>query len=320
MTLPGKAKTAVPLTAALLATLAASPQAQAQGTLIGTVSLQTPAIPAPLSTPSLPAPTPRPVSLPQPPSSTSTPPVRVPSVSTPSVSTPSLPSISTPSTPAPAPSAPAPKVHVSGTTSPAPSVNVSSSVTPSTSVNGPGSGSVAQASPTTAATRGASAPAPGSAASRQGSTLAARSAGGNEALRSLLALGAGAGGGPGSRPGRGAAGGAGPWRDGSGYGARAAAAQLSAFASSLARALSGLGQIGGSGPSGGAAVHTTRADRGAAPASSSAKDPLGLELPPQTGQAMMVALIALGALLLVGVLFRDELQQLLSRLTQRPHS
>ena len=34
----------------------------------------------------------------------------------------------------------------------------------------------------------------------------------------------------------------------------------------------------------------------------------------------MVALIALGALLLVGVLFRDELQQLLSRLTQRPHS
>ena len=50
-----------------------------------------------------------------------------------------------------------------------------------------------------------------------------------------------------------------------------------------------------------------------------ADEPTG-NLDLQTGQAMTVALIALGALLLVGVLFRDELQQLLSRLTQRPRS
>jgi hypothetical protein len=303
----GKAKIGLPLIASLVGALAGS--AQAQGTLLTAVSLPAPApaLPAPLSTPTLPAstpslPAPTPRAVPQP-SSTSTPAPRLPSVSVPSG-----PSISTSSTPEPT----APAIHVSASPSPVPSVSVSSSVTPSKSVSGPAPGPIGQALPITGTVRGASAPASNPAA---GSASAAHSpAAGTEASRGLQALGAGSGGGPGGPFGVGA------WRRGSGYGTRAVAAQLAAFASSLAHTLAGLGQIGGAGPSAGGAVHATPADRGATPSASSAKDPLGLELPPETGQAMMVAMIALGAMLLLGVLFSDELQQLLSRLTQRPRS
>jgi hypothetical protein len=58
--------------------------------------------------------------------------------------------------------------------------------------------------------------------------------------------------------------------------------------------------------------------------SSAGKQLLGLELPPERGQAMMVALIAFAAMLLLAVLFADRLQlapryrALVARFTQRP--
>ena len=51
--------------------------------------------------------------------------------------------------------------------------------------------------------------------------------------------------------------------------------------------------------------------------SSLAKDLLGLHLSAETGQAMMLALLALAAMGLLALLFTDELQLVLSRLIQR---
>ncbi|HWX74641.1 MAG TPA: hypothetical protein VNZ05_04995 [Solirubrobacteraceae bacterium] len=71
------------------------------------------------------------------------------------------------------------------------------------------------------------------------------------------------------------------------------------------------------GASAGAQVHTRA--RGA-PDSSNGKDLLGLHIPAQTGQAMMVALIALGAAILLALLFSEEIGLVLARVTQRPRS
>jgi hypothetical protein len=106
--------------------------------------------------------------------------------------------------------------------------------------------------------------------------------------------------------------------------ARAAGLQLSAPKSSS------VPPVSGGPPSGGAsagAIGTTstvhyasppakRAHAGS-PGSSGAKDLLGLHLSAATGQAMMVALLALAAMGLLALLFTDELQLVLSRLIQR---
>jgi hypothetical protein len=57
--------------------------------------------------------------------------------------------------------------------------------------------------------------------------------------------------------------------------------------------------------------------------SGTGSDPLGLELPPEAGEALEVALIVFGAMLLAGVLFANELhlgaryRDLRSRFTHR---
>jgi len=109
-------------------------------------------------------------------------------------------------------------------------------------------------------------------------------------------------------------------------GARAARLNLDTVTSALAKALRGFGLIGPAGRGGldGEAIAglarapATHAERVGTRTSSGAKDPLGLELPPETGQAMMVALIVLATMLLLAVLFADKLRQLLERFAQRP--
>jgi hypothetical protein len=56
----------------------------------------------------------------------------------------------------------------------------------------------------------------------------------------------------------------------------------------------------------------------AAAASSGGQVLAGLRRAAETGQAMMLAMIALGAMGLLALLFSDELQLVLSRLIQRP--
>jgi hypothetical protein len=51
-----------------------------------------------------------------------------------------------------------------------------------------------------------------------------------------------------------------------------------------------------------------------------AKDLLGLRAGPQTGQAMMLVMLALAAMGLLALLFAKELQEVLARVTQRPRS
>jgi len=104
--------------------------------------------------------------------------------------------------------------------------------------------------------------------------------------------------------------------------ARDAALRLGGLTSALAAALRGFG-LGATAP--GAATGSARPagawlprdHAGDARRSAGAKEPLGLKLPPQTGQAILVALIAIAAALLLGVLFSDELRQLFSRLIHR---
>ena len=51
----------------------------------------------------------------------------------------------------------------------------------------------------------------------------------------------------------------------------------------------------------------------------------GLTLPPEAGEAMQLALISIAAMLLLGLLFREELKlslryrRLVDRISQRPH-
>jgi hypothetical protein len=59
---------------------------------------------------------------------------------------------------------------------------------------------------------------------------------------------------------------------------------------------------------------------GAGHGASAVKDLLGLRVGPQTGQAMMLVLLALAAMGLFALLFAKELQEILARVTQRPRS
>jgi hypothetical protein len=104
--------------------------------------------------------------------------------------------------------------------------------------------------------------------------------------------------------------------------ARAATLHLDAITSALAKAPQGFRLIGAAGRggldtvalAGWARTPATHAERAVTRTSSSAKDPLGLKLPPEAGQAIMAALIVLAAWLLLAVLlFPDRLRQLLAR-------
>jgi hypothetical protein len=103
---------------------------------------------------------------------------------------------------------------------------------------------------------------------------------------------------------------------------QAPATLLSARRHTPAGALSSDGQrtlpLGGSVP-GASLAHAHKrllATRGSSPI----KELLGVRLPPETGQALMIVLIVLAATGLLALLFNDELQLVLGRLTGRPRS
>ena len=219
--------------------------------------------------------------------------------------TPSLPAPRVPSTPT---------TDVSTTTAPVPSVEVSTSAPAPVSVGAAPPVPVAQALPSSGPTREArTAAAPAAAGSTPGFLSHAP---GPYAARS----------GP---PGNGSAGGTGAaaalnrelGQLGSSATARGAALRLSELTSALATALRGFGigvaAPGAAGSARPASALPPRPQAGGARSSSGSRDLLGLKLPPEAGQAIMVAVIALASMLLLGVLFSDELGRLFSRLIHR---